>query len=170
LRERRANRMSKERDNLDDEIEKAPKSLEKIIDYKREYIASFSHVIETLRSGKVDQMKLSESTRLIILTHSASITGVLLDFPEKEDFSSENKTLLSIRLMIKITNNSVKREISEMEEQSNGEKIDVTNYAKMIHLKDVKLTPFANTNNVFNYTYLAVFADQIVGVSIAEVQ
>lgn len=125
---------------------------------KFKHLLSISAAINALKKGINDEsfsVNLPEETTLLLLTHSALITG---DFyiPENETEKTkfEEKELLDLLFL----------------QASKAYNDDGNDISIPIYLKNVTIRPFSNPDSGANLAFLCVYSDQIVGVSFGEIQ
>ncbi|ARF67625.1 hypothetical protein B7C51_06945 [Paenibacillus larvae subsp. pulvifaciens] len=152
---------------MDDEV-KDLKSLENKIDYKDLTINSYGSIIKSFASGETELIQLGKNTKLVILTSSCRMCGELMD--DEPSFDNTSGLYKVIEYIRYFANRHRDKEIAELEQSIGVEKVEYHNISNLLHLKDVTVIPFSNPQAITSYEYFAVFSDQVVGLSLGEVQ
>lgn len=71
-----------------------PKSVLDLIDFKSYHISRYADTVERLKSGETVQF--GPNTKVVILTHSAQVTGTLIDTLTEETNESETESQIFI--------------------------------------------------------------------------
>lgn len=138
------------------------KSLENIVDFKGVHLESYALAIDFFKEGEA--IKVTDNTKIILLTHSAQIIGDYV-FSDSDDEKNDDLTVLLMKQTAAAVREITNEYISKIETEEN--EVTFSNLAKAIHLKNVKVIPFANHQVTLNYPYLIVYSDQVVGVTMA---
>lgn len=123
-------------------------------EYKGTHIARFTEAFNALKEEDETSVALSEA-KIVLLTHTANITGEIIDLDEAVAFSES-------QLLAATVSRAIRDSIREEHEMNTPEN------AKVIHLKNATVTPFAAPDTKMTYYYLAVYTDQIVGISFGD--
>ncbi|EJW14776.1 hypothetical protein M5X00_31595 [Paenibacillus alvei] len=148
---------------------KIPKSFDYLIDCKGNHVERFSNAIEFLKtSEKFDQYR---NSKVVLLTHSTQITGDVFHLDDEDSEDDEfSFAFTSAKSIATATRNTFNEAIIEHEKTHTEKPISFSNVHKVIHLRNAVVMPLANPANKFNYHYLAVYTDQVVGLSFGEVE
>lgn len=143
-----------------------PKSVLDLIDFKSYHISRYADMVERLKSG--EKVQFGPNTKVVILTHSAQVTGTLIDTLTEETNESETESQIFIRTFLRTLTESLVKELSGNESGKPVEKAAFSNVFKVINLKDAQVTPFADPQTVFSYSHLTLYTDQVVGITFGE--
>lgn len=146
---------------------KRPSSLDGVIDLKGEEIYQFAFVVSELRSGKHKFLSLGKETKIIILTHSASIVADSFLPIYDDNHNEEDTTFEGITQMAKVLSELTNSRISKYEKEL-GQNIEIRNMTDSLYLKDVAVKPFSSPDVTINFKYLQIFSDQVVGLSLSD--
>lgn len=119
--------------------------------------------LDTIKSGEIEGASINGDINTIIVTNFGIVKGDLV----KEQTSTNDESLgfseAVILKSIEIRND----EISKLENEN--AQLKLINDTRAIVLKNVTITPYANSNTPFKLENLILFSDQIVGISIGEI-
>ncbi|KAB7683341.1 hypothetical protein [Bacillus sp. B1-WWTP-T-0.5-Post-4] len=135
-----------------------PKLLKNGIDLKATTITSFGHTIDAIKSGEIEGVSIHPDTKITLFTAFGMITGNLLNshLPKSE----EEKMIERFHEGAFDFRNLQINRLSDEEDIT-----EISNKTGNIALTNVEVSYYANPSNIQNFSYLLVFADQVVGLT-----
>ncbi|BFH15645.1 hypothetical protein WJ0W_003540 [Paenibacillus melissococcoides] len=143
-----------------------PKTAIDKVDFKSYHITRYADTVESLKSGK--EVQFGPDTKVMFLTHSAQITGNVVDALSDGVDESETRTEIFLKTFMRTITNSIIKELSGDESGAPVESAAFSNIFKVINLKNVEVMMFSNPENIFSYNHMTLYTDQIVGISFGE--
>lgn len=133
-------------------------TLKNRVDTKVGVIAALNTTLKALQNIKPEEKKpiSLDGNKLILITNFANISCEIINLNDEENKDLSNAQFI-IKTALKTTENYYK---------SFSADTSVINKSQTLVLKNAQVVPFANPQQILNYEVLAIFTDQIAGVTI----
>lgn len=131
------------------------------VDFKSAHILAFGGVVDAFNKGEIASISLPKKVALMIVTHSAAITANILDTAPNTTDENGNLNFNSDEAR-KLVINSVNKEVAALFSGVNG-------ITAPINLKNVTIRSFSNPNEVIKLDFLCLYSDQVLGISLVQI-
>lgn len=130
------------------------------LDFKAAHINAFGGVVKSLASGELENISLPKKSVFIIVTQSSYITAEIFDTSPETYANGEFK--FDSTEAQKLVVNTVYKEVSGIFQ--NGSKTP-----SPIYLKNAVVRSFANNEKSVRFEFLCIYSDQVLGISLGQV-
>jgi hypothetical protein len=132
------------------------------LDLKGETLKAFNVTYDGLKSGRLEEVSLSNDANVIVITDFAAISADAISLAGELDVNHEDQQEKAFNAITKGTIQARNQVVEKW-----GENKQIINRSELFILKTVEIIPHANPDAAFTLDRMLLFSDKIAGLTFA---